>query len=151
MTVNIRSKAFWLFASIVVWLLLTGNNIALAAEATGAQGEFLNPNGAFDSVIVRFNDAVQVWGIKLFPYAERLFWGLAGLSLTWTLCLMALRQAEIGDVFVELVKFIAFTGFFSHYCKWQRHQYMGLTKPRPCLSSNLLPTWLQAVLKQQTH
>lgn len=133
MTVNIRSKAFWLFASIVVWLLLTGSNIALAADATGAQGEFLNPNGAFDSVIVRFNDAVQVWGIKLFPYAERLFWGLAGLSLTWTLCLMALRQAEIGDVFVELVKFIAFTGFFFALLQMATAPIYGLNETTPML------------------
>ncbi|RZA23022.1 MAG: P-type conjugative transfer protein TrbL, partial [Proteobacteria bacterium] len=44
--------------------------------------------------------------------ATRLFWSLALISMVWTFGLMALRKADIGELFAELIRYVIFTGFF---------------------------------------
>jgi type IV secretion system protein VirB6/type IV secretion system protein TrbL len=41
-----------------------------------------------------------------------LFWTLVVISMVWTFGMMALRKADIGEFFAELVRFTIFTGFF---------------------------------------
>lgn|SRR5574344_203497 len=60
-----------------------------------------------------FKTQSKTWVEKIKGYAIKLFWLLAGISLAWTAIELALKHAEIGEIFAELSKYIIFTGFFS--------------------------------------
>jgi type IV secretion system protein VirB6/type IV secretion system protein TrbL len=44
--------------------------------------------------------------------AKYLFWSLATISLVWTMTTILLRRADFGELFLELIRFIIFTGLF---------------------------------------
>ncbi|GAA0684705.1 hypothetical protein GCM10009429_06630 [Dyella marensis] len=44
--------------------------------------------------------------------ARRLFWTLASMSLVWSFGVLLLRRADIGEVLLELFRFMVFTGLF---------------------------------------
>jgi type IV secretion system protein VirB6/type IV secretion system protein TrbL len=44
--------------------------------------------------------------------ARYLFWSLATISLVWTMATVLLRRADFGELFLELIRFIVFTGLF---------------------------------------
>jgi type IV secretion system protein TrbL len=44
--------------------------------------------------------------------ATYLFWSLATISLIWTMATILLRRADFGELFLELIRFILFTGLF---------------------------------------
>lgn len=44
--------------------------------------------------------------------AAYLFWSLATISLVWSMTTILLRRADFGELFLELVRFIVFTGLF---------------------------------------
>jgi len=44
--------------------------------------------------------------------ATWLFWTLGTISFTWTMGMLALRKADIGDFFSEFIRFTLFFGFF---------------------------------------
>ena len=44
--------------------------------------------------------------------ARRLFWMLATMSLVWNFGMLLLRRADLGEVFLELLRFTLFTGLF---------------------------------------
>lgn len=53
-----------------------------------------------------------VGGDEVIDATSWLFWTLVVISMVWTFGMMALRKADIGEFFAELVRFIIFTGFF---------------------------------------
>lgn len=44
--------------------------------------------------------------------AKRLFWMLATMSLVWSMGVLLLRRADFGEFFLELFRFMLFTGLF---------------------------------------
>ncbi len=85
---------------------------AFAVLSEPAMAQELNSSGVMNDVLRRFNDAASSWGPVIQSAASRLFWTLVVISMVWTFGMMALRKADIGEFFAELVRFTVFTGFF---------------------------------------
>jgi len=94
-----------LFCNSIVALFLAAMLLpAVAAPSTGG--------GLLNDVTLRFYDHSATWGVVITGYATWLFWALATISMVWTFGMMALRKADIGELFAEFVKFTITTGFF---------------------------------------
>ena len=65
-----------------------------------------------DRLLEGFDGVLGTWSDAVKAVADRLFWSLALISLTWTLCMMLFKRADFGELFAELVRFIIFTGLF---------------------------------------
>ncbi len=72
----------------------------------------IETSGVLDEVANRFLNESSAWAVKITEYATWLFWLLVTISMVWTFGMMALRKADIGEFFAELVKFTITTGFF---------------------------------------
>lgn len=68
--------------------------------------------GVMDNVLDRYSTAASGWAGTVTSAATWLFWTLVLISMVWTFGMMALRKADIGEFFAELVRFTIFTGFF---------------------------------------
>lgn len=71
-----------------------------------------NGGGVLNDVTMRFYTQSAAWGTVITGYATWLFWVLVTISMVWTFGMMALRKADIGELFSEFVKFTITTGFF---------------------------------------
>lgn len=69
--------------------------------------------GVLDQALRRFREAAQGWQDASHSAATSLFWSLATISLVWTIGQLALRRAELGEFFSELVRYLLFTGFWA--------------------------------------
>ncbi|EEW0654345.1 P-type conjugative transfer protein TrbL [Escherichia coli] len=65
-----------------------------------------------DGIVKELKTVTETMAGKLVGFASWLFWTLAVISMVWTFGMMALRKADIGEFFAELVRFTIFTGFF---------------------------------------
>ncbi|CAI06176.1 plasmid like TrbL protein, component of conjugation system [Aromatoleum aromaticum EbN1] len=92
----------------VLRLMLMMSMLLLSGAASAA----IEPSGVLDQVADRFLTESAAWASKITEYATWLFWTLVVISMVWTFGMMALRKADIGEFFAELVKFTIFTGFF---------------------------------------
>ncbi|MET0090711.1 MAG: P-type conjugative transfer protein TrbL [Candidatus Thiodiazotropha sp.] len=92
-----------LFVAIVMLGLLLCSTEAFSA---------INNAGVMDTVLNRFKTNASSWASIIETVATRLFWTLVLISMVWTFGMMALRKADIGEFFAELVRFTVFTGFF---------------------------------------
>jgi len=72
----------------------------------------LTNQGVLDEVIAEFSARASAWQIVIMNAASWLFWTLGTISFTWTLGMLALRRADIGEFFAEFIRFILFFGFF---------------------------------------
>lgn len=72
----------------------------------------LTNQGMLDQVVTGFASRAASWQHVIIDAASWLFWTLVVISMVWTFGMMALRKADIGEFFAELVRFIIFTGFF---------------------------------------
>jgi type IV secretion system protein TrbL len=68
--------------------------------------------GVLDNVLARYSAVARTWSSYITGRATWLFWVLASISMVWTFGLMALRKADVGEFFAELISFTLFTGFF---------------------------------------
>lgn len=69
--------------------------------------------GVLDQALRRFRDAAQSWQDAAHSAATSLFWSLATISLVWTIGQLAVRRAELGEFFGELMRYLLFTGFWA--------------------------------------
>ena len=67
---------------------------------------------AFNQVMAKYQSAATGWESTIKKHAYQLFWGLALISMVWTFGVLALKKADISDFFVELIRFLGFTGFY---------------------------------------
>jgi type IV secretion system protein VirB6/type IV secretion system protein TrbL len=72
----------------------------------------IDRGGVLNEVSDRFLAESSGWAGVITQYASWLFWTLVVISMVWTFGMMALRKADIGEFFAELVRFTIFTGFF---------------------------------------
>ncbi|MEA1605491.1 P-type conjugative transfer protein TrbL [Pseudomonas spirodelae] len=59
-----------------------------------------------------FVTRAAAWQGVIMAAATWLFWTLGTISFTWTMGMLALRKADIGDFFSEFIRFTLFFGFF---------------------------------------
>lgn len=91
--------------------LLTGAILLLAVFPEPAAAK-LTSDGVFDGIVGQYAAAARTWETVIMGFAGWLFWTLVTISMTWTFGMMVLRQADLGEYFAELVRFIVFTGFY---------------------------------------
>lgn len=91
-----------LILMLFLWLALYSAQAFAAAESAGV----------LDNVLARFQAVASAWGTIITQRATWLFWLLAVISMVWTFGMMALRKADIGEIFAEFIRFTIFTGFF---------------------------------------
>jgi type IV secretion system protein TrbL len=85
----------------------------LLASASSVAHAQIDNAGVLDQALKRYRDAAQGWQDAAHGAASSLFWSLATISLVWTMGQLALRRAEVGEFFGELVRFLLFTGFWA--------------------------------------
>ena len=72
----------------------------------------INNTGVLDNVLARYQAQASTWGATVLAHATFLFWALATISMVWTMGIMILRRADLGEFYAEFIRFILFTGFF---------------------------------------
>jgi len=92
-------------------ILLNLLPLVLLLFAVDASAE-LATNGLLDDLSERFRTQAATWGDIFKTHASWLFWTLATISMVWTFGMLALRKADIGEFFAELIRFAIFVGFF---------------------------------------
>lgn len=85
-----------------------GIGAALCAVSIAALAQTPVPMSGIEG---QFTAALTTYQAPIQAAANKLFWSLALISLSWTFGTMAFRKAEIGEMFGELIKFIMTTGF----------------------------------------
>lgn len=68
--------------------------------------------GILDKVVAAFATRAAAWQGVVMASASWLFWTLGTISLAWTMGMLALKKADLGDFFAEFVRFTLFFGFF---------------------------------------
>lgn len=94
---GIKSRAF-----LTIFLLTC--SVSASAQLTN--------QGVLDQVVAEFNTRASSWQTVVMSAASWLFWTLGTISFTWTMGMLALRKADMGDFFAEFIRFILFFGFF---------------------------------------
>lgn len=94
---NNANAIFW----VLIALLFTQNASAAALDAD-----------AFNQVMAKYQSSATGWESTIKQHAYQLFWALTLISMVWTFGILALKNADISDFFVELIRFLGFTGFY---------------------------------------
>ena len=93
----------------MIFRLLTLSALAIVSATANAA---IETNGVLDDVAVHFLTVSSSWAGVITNYASWLFWTLGLISLVWTGGTLLLKQADIGEFFAELTRFIITFGFF---------------------------------------
>ena len=95
------------------WFKPAGLLLCLVCLLTFGEAEAADKHkDLFDNVLQAYKNAASNWAEKITAAASWLFWSLVTISMVWTFGMMALRKADLGEFFAELVRFTIFTGFF---------------------------------------
>ena len=92
-----------------ILLLIMGLPLLTISPLASAE---IDRGGVLNEVADRFLTESSYWAPTITDYASWLFWTLVVISMVWTFGMMALRKADIGEFFAELVRFTITTGFF---------------------------------------
>lgn len=98
-----------------VQIALAGLAIALliGCDLAMAQANLHDASRTFSGLLELIRNNSYQWSGRLRDYAVSLFWILAAIQLVWTFFPLVLRQAELGEILGELVRFIMIIGFFA--------------------------------------
>lgn len=88
-------------ALILVLMLVADNTFA---DITNA--------GLLDNVLDKYSVKAAGWASYIKDRATWLYWTLVVISMVWTFGFMALRKADISELFAEFIRFTITTGFF---------------------------------------
>lgn len=91
-----------------VVLALAGTAALLMATSAFAA----DSSGMLDQILGKYKSAASGWSSAISTAATFIFWSIALMSMIWTFGIHALRRADFGDTFVELIRFITPLGFF---------------------------------------
>ncbi len=97
--------------NLLLIALVAGLTTIVLAHSPDAHAA-VQSQGILDDILNTFKKAAGEWEATLKNAARWLFYTLGAISLTWTMGMLALRQADIREFFAEFVKFIMFFGFF---------------------------------------
>lgn len=93
-------------------LFLSCVGIALLLMAGGAMAAGLQSNVEMNDLLTDIQTASGQWGPKLHGYALNLLFLLAGIQFVWTFGNLIWQNADVGEMFRELIKFVMTVGFF---------------------------------------
>ncbi|HBO0243475.1 TPA: P-type conjugative transfer protein TrbL [Pseudomonas aeruginosa] len=79
-----------------------------AVAATDLSHADTSVQGLLDLVLQQSHQ----WSGKLYDYAIRLFWLLASIQFVWTFMPLVMKQADLGEIVGELLRFVLVMGFF---------------------------------------
>lgn len=99
----------WHFALLAALAILGTFLIAPAAQAQALEDGSAQLSGLLELIQTNAGN----WGDTLRGYATRLFWMLALIQFIWTFFPLVFRQAELGEIVGELIRFILIIGFFA--------------------------------------
>lgn len=102
----IRGHNFFLFGLLALAILL------LMPETAMAQVDLKDSGGSFTGLLDLIQQKAGQWDEKLRDYATRLFWLLVSIQFVWTFFPLVFKQADLGEIVGELIRFILVTGFF---------------------------------------
>lgn len=88
-------------------VLLIGCDLALA------QADLHEPQHAVAGLLDLIQNNSNQWSSRLQGYARSLFWLLAAIDLVLIVGPLVLRNADIGEIFEALIKFVLVIGFFA--------------------------------------
>nr|WP_306470145.1 P-type conjugative transfer protein TrbL [Pseudomonas sp. efr-133-TYG-103a] len=91
--------------------------IFIASNAL-ADTNLAQPDTSVDGLLELILNQSGQWSQGLYGYATTLFWLLATIQLVWTFMPLVMKQADIGEIAGELVRFILVTGFFLAILKY---------------------------------
>ena len=91
-----------IFPSLLAIFLVIFTTNALAAD----------PAGNFTGLLDLIQQSATNWDARLRGYAIKLFWGLATIYFVWTFFPLVFKQADLGEIVGELIRFILTIGFF---------------------------------------
>ena len=108
---QIKMKKFFclLFCFVILNFFISGSVFA-ASENFDEMGM----NDVLDDAIIEFQKSAEQWVEGLTNKAKVIFWMLGCISITWTFGTMALRKADVTEIFAELFKFTITIGFFYY-------------------------------------
>jgi len=92
-------------------LFLSLASVFFAGDAMAAT-DLAHPDTSVQSLLDLILQRSGQWSGRLHGYAVNLLMLLAGIQLVWTFVPMALRGADFGEIFHELIKFVMTVGFF---------------------------------------
>jgi type IV secretion system protein TrbL len=90
----------------------------LAAGNALADTNLAQPDTSVDGLLDLILSQSAQWSNRLYSYAINLFWLLATIQLVWTLLPLVMKQADLGEIIGELIRFILVTGFFLAMIKY---------------------------------
>ena len=88
-------------------VLLISSNLAMA------QVNLEDPVRSFSGLLDLIRNNSNQWSSRLQGYARSLFWLLAAIDLVLIVGPLVLRNADIGEIFEALIKFVLVIGFFA--------------------------------------
>ncbi|QIQ22515.1 P-type conjugative transfer protein TrbL [Zophobihabitans entericus] len=91
------------FTYLFPLLFLMLSNSAFAA---------INNKDILDNVLEKYRAVASTWQGVIMSNALWLFWCLVAISMVWTFAQLILKQADFGEFFGELIRFMMFTGFY---------------------------------------
>lgn len=71
-----------------------------------------DPSGSFTGLLDLIQQSASSWDAELKGYATKLFWGLAVINFVWVFFPLVFKQAELGEIVGELIRFVLTIGFF---------------------------------------
>ena len=86
--------------------------IALSLSVVNDAFAEIDSQNLFDGVLDAYESRAAGWQTVIVRHASWLFWTLVVISMVWTFGMMALRKADLGEFFSEMVRFTIFVGFF---------------------------------------
>ncbi len=72
----------------------------------------VSAGGVLDDVSNTFKSQSQAWAAPMVNAAKKMFWVLAAISCVWTFFPQLFRSPDVGSAFGEILRFVAFIGFF---------------------------------------
>lgn len=86
--------------------------LAAAAAMFSGAASAADAAGVFSQVISAYQSGASTWSAVFEQAATWVFWVLATISMVVSFGFLALRKADLGEFFAELVRTILFFGFF---------------------------------------
>lgn len=93
-------------------IIICAAAVMLFISDASAAADLAAPAKEFQGLLDSIQNASGNWNNRLRGYATTVFWTLATIQFVWTFIPMVFKQADIGDLVGELVRFILVTGFF---------------------------------------
>ncbi len=93
--------------------LIAVSAAALVLASSGVARAQIDNSGVLDSALKHFRTAAQGWEQASLSAAMTLFWMLATISLVWTVGQLAVKRADLGELFAELIRYLLFIGFWA--------------------------------------